>query len=409
MRQCRFPYQEAELCASALALEAGQRICIVSCDTLIVPPRVLVAATEQLEARCGVPVANQLICATHTHHAPSTIDFLGHTPDEGFCDRLQEAIVEAAAQACRALDEPGSAAELLFAESQEASIGGNSRYLLRDGTVAWHAYAWEDVVRPTGPHDVDLPVLALRRPSGEMAGLLFSHCVHNIGALIEGARSPGFSGLAAQELARRHGGAALFLPGAFGSSHNTGRFGSTENIHAVSPAECVHRVVEAVEEGLRLAETVSVPPLQVLKRPFTWRMREFDEAREAAGVKYWAEKYTPDRAEGLQETFRIMREEMAPQQGQERQASLQVIRLGDVALVGVPGELFGRLGLEIRRRSPFRHTYVVGLANGTIGYIGDRRAYELGGYQLWAGMQSPSAPGTGEAMVEQALAMLGEL
>ena len=97
---------------------------------------------------------------------------------------------------------------------------------------------------------------------------------------------------------------------------------------------------------------------------------------------------------------------MAPVQGEERETSLQVIRLGDIALVGVPGEMFSRLGWEIRRRSPFRHTYVIGLANDTIGYVGDLAAYQLGGYQLWAGWHSPAAPGTGEAMVEQALEML---
>jgi hypothetical protein len=397
--------QEAELRASAVVLEAGERLCLVSCDTLTVPADVLATSARQLEVETGIPFTNLLICATHTHHAPCTIDFLGCRRDEAFCRRLQASIIEAAGQACRALDE----AELLFGESQEASVGSNSRYLLRDGTIAWYAYPWDQVIRPTGPFDPDLPVLALRRPSGEMAGLLLNHSVHNIGALAKGALSPAFCGLAAQELERRHGGVALFLPGAFGSSHNTGEFGSTPNLHAVSPAECLHRVVAAVEHGLRVAEPVPVTPLAVLKRPFTYRLREFDEAQEEAAVRYWSETYLPDNPEPNQEVFRAMRTEMAPLQGQQRQTWLQVIRLGEVALVGVPGEMFAALGLELRRRSPFRHTYIVGLANDTIGYLGNREAYDLGGYQLWAGWHSPSAPGTGEAMVEQALAMLREV
>ena len=62
------------------------------------------------------------------------------------------------------------------------------------------------------------------------------------------------------------------------------------------------------------------------------------------------------------------------------ESHLHAFRLGDVAFVGVPGELFARLGLAIRRRSPFRHTHVLGLVNGEIGYIPDRAAYALGGY-----------------------------
>jgi hypothetical protein len=406
------PQQEAELRATALVLEAGQRLCFVSCDTLVVPTDVLEAATRRIVAEAGIPFANLLICATHTHHAPCTIDILGCRRDEAFCGRLLEAIVRSAVEASQALDRGSPqqvSAELLFAESQEATVGTNSRYLLKDGTVAWHAFAWEDVVRPTGPFDPDLPVLAIRRPDGALASVLFNHSVHNIGALTAGRLSPAFYGLAAQELERRHGAVTLFLPGAFGSSHNTGAFGSTPNLHAVSTAECVHRVTVAVEAGLRDAQPVAADSVRAVKRPFLYRMREFEEAKEEAAVKYWTETYTPESAERTQQVFRDMRAGMACVQGEERRTWLQVIRLGDVALVGVPGELFARHGLEIRRRSPFRYTYVVGLANDTIGYIGDRDSYALGGYQLWAGMHSPSAPGTGEALVEQALEMLRAL
>ncbi|MBI3920986.1 MAG: hypothetical protein HY318_06150 [Armatimonadetes bacterium] len=408
------PRQEAELRASALVLEAGQRLCLVSCDTLVVPGHVLEQATRRIVTETGVPFSNILITATHTHHAPSTLDVLGFHRDEDFCDRLLESIVSAVLEATRTLDQGSPEqveVEFLFAESQEASVGTNSRYLLKDGTTAWYAYPWEDVIRPTGPFDPDLPVFALRRKNGSLASVVFNHSVHNIGALTQGMLSPGFYGLAAQDLERRHGGTTLFLPGAFGSSHNTGAFGSTQNIHAVPAAECVHRVTAAVEKGLCDAQPVllDLDPVRVLKRPFAYRIREFDEAEEEAAVKYWAEKYNPEGAESTMKVFRDMRADMAPVQGEERQTWLQAIRLGDIALVGVPGEMFCALGLEIRRRSPFRYTYIVGLANDTIGYIGDRAGYDLGGYQLWAGWHSLSAPGTGEAMVEQALEMLGEL
>jgi len=403
------PGQEAELRACALAIEAdGQRLCVVTCDTLVIPPDVLDAAVAEISARTGVPFTHLLMCATHTHHGGATLDILGATRDVAFCARLQDALIGAAVEACAALDGAQADAELLFGQSQEATVGVNSRYLLRDGTIAWYNYPWEDVVRPTGPCDPDLPVLALRGPGG-LIGMLFNHSSHNIGTLVKGARSPGFYGLAAQELECRHGVVTLFLPGAFGSTHNTGEFGSNENIHAISGAECVHRVVEAVEEGLGFAEPAPIAPVRVLKREFGYRMRAFDEAAEEAAVRSWSETYAPGDPEGTQRVFREMRAQMAPVQGDERRTWLQVIRLGEVALACVPAELFARLGLAIRRRSPFRHTYVIGLANGTIGYVGDRAAYDLGGYQLWAGLHSPSAPGTGEAMVEQALAMLREV
>jgi len=75
----------------------------------------------------------------------------------------------------------------------------------------------------------------------------------------------------------------------------------------------------------------------------------------------------------------------------------------------VPAEFFTVLGQEIKRRSPFRYTYVAELANDWIGYLPDRKAFELGGYQTWTGLHSFTAPGTGEAVVAEALKLLNEL
>ena len=104
-----------------------------------------------------------------------------------------------------------------------------------------------------------------------------------------------------------------------------------------------------------------------------------------------------------------MRRELAAQQGKERRTWVQALLIGDVAFVGVPGELFTRLGIEIKRRSPFRYTYIAGTANDYIGYIGDSEAYDLGGYQLWTGFHSYVERGTGERIVELAVEMLDEL
>ena len=104
-----------------------------------------------------------------------------------------------------------------------------------------------------------------------------------------------------------------------------------------------------------------------------------------------------------------MRKELAKHQGELRNTWLHVILIGDIAFVGVPGEFFGLPGTEIKRRSPFRYTYVIGLANDYIGYIPDNQAYNLGGYQVWTGFHSLVERGTGEAIVAEAVRLLEEL
>lgn len=397
---------EGEFRASALVMDAGVRVAFVTCDALIIPTPTIEAAAARIAAATPIPEERQLICATHTHTGPSVLDFFGGTPNAEYLRRMEEGMVAAVTQASAALDDPKADvdAELLLGWSQEATIGRNSRLLLKDGEIGWYGYEEQDVVRPTGPYDPDVPVLAFKRSDGAFAGIIFNHTVHNIGALQPNIFSPAFSGLARQEIEQRHGAVTLYLPGAFGSTHNI-----TYNGSGVPSPELVYRLVAAVEEGLQQASPRPSAPLQVMRKPFTYRLREFDEATAAEDVRRYSDRYLTDHSESNQRMFAQMREQMAAVQGQERVTTLTAMRMGEVAIVGIPGEMYARLGLDLRRRSPFRHTIVVGLANEEIGYIPDLKAYADGGYQTWVGWHCRVAPGTGEAMVEKALRMLEEL
>ena len=396
---------EGEFRANALVLDAEQRICLVSLDVLNPVLPMTRSAAGRIAAATGIPEDNILICATHTHRGL----FMGETPGQAgaeYVRRLEEGSVLAAIKAVAAIDAAKSDGAGDGAIRPEP--GGHRRpqqpAAAQGRLIGWDGYEEQDVVRPTGPYDPDLYVLALRRADGKYGGLAFNHSVHNIGHIRKDCLSPCFYGLAALEVERRHGATTLFLPGAFGSTHNV-----TYNNSGVPAAECVHRVVDAIEEALARLQPALPGPVQVLNRQFTYHVRRFDETKEALAVKSYLEKYAPQRAASQGEWFRKMREELAPHQGEARQTRLQVIRLGDIVFVGVPGEMFARLGLELRRRSPFRHTCIIGLANENIGYIPDRKAYADGGYQTWMGRHSKLEVGTGEAMVDQAVAMLDAL
>ena len=104
-----------------------------------------------------------------------------------------------------------------------------------------------------------------------------------------------------------------------------------------------------------------------------------------------------------------MRKEVAPHQGESRKTWVQAVTIGDIAFVGVPGEFFTVLGQEIKRRSPFRYTYVFELANDYIGYIPDKVGFDRGGYQTWTGLHSFLERGTGELIVDEAVGLLDQL
>jgi hypothetical protein len=69
-------------------------------------------------------------------------------------------------------------------------------------------------------------------------------------------------------------------------------------------------------------------------------------------------------------------------------AYLSALRLGDLAIVFVPGEIFSETGLAIEKNSPFSHTIVVGFAESSIGYAPPKHVFLEGGYEIGPGKWS---------------------
>jgi hypothetical protein len=388
--------QEGKLRAVAVVLDlpGSGTFAIVACDVLMLNRDLLDVAAAEIEKTCGIPFAHVLINCTHTHHAPSSCTVHGYARDEVFSKRMADGVVKAV----RAAFARRADAEFVFARGEESSVGMNSRLLLKDNGIFWIGPR-DDVVRPTGPFDPELPVLAFRGSDGKPAALIFNHSTHTIGTRQGGVRSPSFYGLAAQELEGELGGVVQFLEGASGSTHNLG----------LPCAEAVTRIKAAVHETFAKVEPRPVGSIAAIKREFSYRVRRFDEAREEEAVTAYCKKRVPNGADGIIKVFFDQRRVLEPHQGETRKTWLQAIRIGDVAIVGVPAEYFTKLGLDIKRRSPFRYTFVAELANDWIGYLPDRKAFELGGYQTWTGLHSFTEPGTGEAVADEIVKMLHEL
>ena len=63
-------------------------------------------------------------------------------------------------------------------------------------------------------------------------------------------------------------------------------------------------------------------------------------------------------------------------------AEMTATRIGPLALVTAPGEIFAENGLLVKEHSPFEHTFFLGYTNGSVGYVPTRSAYPDGGYEV---------------------------
>ena len=93
------------------------------------------------------------------------------------------------------------------------------------------------------------------------------------------------------------------------------------------------------------------------------------------------------------------------QRGAKR-AEVQGLFLDELAMVGVPGELFVEYGLHVIESAWPTQAAVVGYANGMVGYVPTREAFERGGYETTFAGSSLLAPEAGDMLAEAAISIV---
>jgi hypothetical protein len=75
--------------------------------------------------------------------------------------------------------------------------------------------------------------------------------------------------------------------------------------------------------------------------------------------------------------------------GPEVELRLTALKIGDLVLCGISGELFTEIGLEIKKQSPYSNTLIVTHCNGSNGYICTDKSFSDGGYETGASWLMP--------------------
>jgi len=85
---------------------------------------------------------------------------------------------------------------------------------------------------------------------------------------------------------------------------------------------------------------------------------------------------------------------------------LYTLSIGDVAFATNPCEMHDTNGMELKKGSPFKMTFMCAYSNGVVSYIPADHAFDNGGYEV---KMCHFVRGTGELIVEELLGMLQEL
>ena len=406
-----------DLYAHALVIQADPPLAILSLDIIAVSAETVAAIRRGAEAELGIPGERVFVHATHTHTGGPVMGAFGTQGDQAYLDTLARNCVEALRQA-QAHAVP---AALGFAGASVPGYAFNRRYWMQDGSVRTNpGIGNPEVVRPAGPVNDDLALVAFRPATGPLT-LLVNYALHldTVGGTEICADYPGFLRRALQEKLGADT-VVLFLNGACGDINHLDVLGGAP------PTNVAHDLFMAVSRdctvtprtGSALADAV-LALLPGVEYAADWAVGEAHELLTVGVRQATPEQIARARAvraergdQPLTDAEEIYDREALhlSEEGQtEATLEIQALRLGPVALVGIPNEVFTELAQAIQVRSPYAHTLVVELANGCEGYLPTPRAFAEGGYETMLARSSKLVPEAGAQVVEKAVEVLGEL
>ena len=400
------------LYARAVVLDDGERqIAYVQNDLILLTREQFDIAKERAGELTGIPRENIMMSCTHTHFGPATYGMFAVPGEPEYVEW--------------ALPRIGDAVKLAQNRLQPAVVGHtsgacpeetyNRRWWMSNGQVMMNPPVGSpELVRPTAGTDPEVALLVIETPAGEPIAAIANYSLHYVGG--DGLTiSADYFGAFAEALQRMAGSrfVAIMANGCCGDINNIDRLHprdferpyadyDVERVGNALAAECYKRwrQLDGRQGDVTLASAVDYP---------AYRRRTVAEEEErmvAGGVRavdqiadkwpHYVEEFAKERArmDGLPLNIETV---------------VQALRIGDMAMVGLPGEFFVEYGLEIKRRSPFSRTMTVELANDWIGYVPTDRGLEEGGYETWLASTSRVAKGAEELFITSALKCLEEV
>ncbi len=315
-----------DLFARALALsteETALVLCSVDLIGLFTPD------IEQIIRQVNRPEIHILLAATHTHHGPDTAGLWGPDDktrgvDEAYMTEIRQKVANTIL---------GAIADLKPASG------------LKSGSVFVRGVAKN--ARNPEILDEELTVLQFLDETGQPLASLFNFPCH---PEVLWEHNPhitsDYPGVLRKRVEERTGAPCIFFSGALGGM-------MTPDVVEHSFEECEEMGIALAHAGLETLEIAEVTPtatISVQKAEFKARL-----TNPLYKVAFWR-KLLPDTRDRRGNIV----------------SEVNLLKIGDLWLATVPGELLPKLGLEIKAcltESGARVAGVIGLVNGWFGYI----------------------------------------
>jgi hypothetical protein len=393
-----------ELHARCLVLDNGEtRIGLVVVDSCMVPREIFDDAKRIIEKETGIPANHLLMSATHTHSAPAATPVFQSDPDPGYQQFLTRRIADGIRRAVANL----APARIGWGIGKVPGQVFNRRWKMKPETVLKDPFGQTNdlvkmnpvmgdpnLVEPAGPTDPEVCFLSIQYTNGRPLALLANYSLHYCGGMGGGIISADYYGAFADRLqqllqADRQDPpfVAIMANGTSGNINNIDFRGGQKKQPPFGQlrivADEVAMEIARVCKGLDYQDWVPLATRQTeirlaVRRPGS---NDLQHARSILAEAKGPKLSTPDEVYA-RETILIN------DYPSHVQGILQAVRIGDLGIAAIPCEVFVEIGLEIKKRSPFKPTFTISLANGYNGYLPTMEHHRLGGYETWRARSS---------------------
>ena len=416
-----------DLESSCIALESGGvRILLISVDVCGIEANRSRSYRQAIEAATGVKWENIFLSATHTHTGPALMHLDAFEADDETIERYAAFLGERLADLARmALEDLKPARMGFIVGNAPDRVAYIRRYRMKDGST-WTCPPINDpnIMEPIGTLDQRVNVLRFDREGGDSI-VLVNYGLH--ADTINGEMlSPDWPGWMRRTLEKALDGVKCVCfvgaQGDVGSTHvhpEGGDMNDTEisfdnEMKSPGMARFVGRALAGtVLQVFDKVEYVDVENIGILHRdvavpanvpdpadlPRAHEYKALHEAGRDADIPYSAMELTTVVAEAI----RMCNLENGPE---AFHLEVTGVRIGDIALIGLPGEPFTDIGRQLKKAPGWKLVLPCCITNGYEGYFPMRDAYDEGGYEA---RSSVYRAGVAEKLIEEGTALLGEL
>ena len=347
-----------ELYLSALALDDGtKKVVIISYDLLGIDEEWIKKIRAETAQVFGGAESDCILSCTHTHTGPNTrsLAVMPEILETEYLQKLKKWTVETVREI---FSGPFTDTTVYFYSGQ-CDENRNRRFIGPENRCSFL------------PHRRDMERIADGVCDKEIGGLCFmnkqtglpEYVIGNYAAHPLAGHSPGLGGLRISAdfpgafrkyIKAETGASCMFLSGAAGDMVPHGDETGSEAIRKV---------------GVRLASDAIAGMIVATRNSSSFRL-ENETLQSCIETREYAVRAT-----------KVDKMPPAYKGKKTVQLDIQLLSIGDICLIGVPGELLTELGLEMKWHSPFRKTFILYCSTAYFCYLCHGNALVSGGYE----------------------------